>query len=366
MHSVNLSKKIVEVSCDTVMSVPQDNWSLLWKWQARVSKNTKVRYFLAEVLGTVVFVFFAEGIMAQVLLGRLREAALAKKSVSTISFGAYLNYAIGSGVSYAVAMFIVCGVTNGHLNPAITLAAVLAEHMEWGMVPIYLVAQYIGGFLGASLVYSVHYINIRQYDSDGNITKRIFSAFPMVPNKDTITVVFLWDEAWITALMVLVYLAAYDPRGIVSTRQDYSFAPLFAGAGLTMIILSNGIVSSAAINPARDFTSRVLCGILFGSKVWSDILEDSELPFFWIPLILPYVGALMGTFLYAIAISLHRPRITKERKNTLRHLLELIERLNKIIAEELPLKEGYGGHPVDLVTTNINDTLWNKAAKGYF
>ena len=54
-------------------------------------------------------------------------------------------------------VFVSGGVSGGHLNPAVTLAMALRKKLEWKKVPVYFLAQYLGAFLGAALVYFVYY-----------------------------------------------------------------------------------------------------------------------------------------------------------------------------------------------------------------
>lgn len=47
--------------------------------------------------------------------------------------------------------------SGGHINPAVTLVMVILGRTTWRMLPVYWLAQYIGGILGAGIVYGVYY-----------------------------------------------------------------------------------------------------------------------------------------------------------------------------------------------------------------
>lgn len=52
-----------------------------------------------------------------------------------------------------VAIMVVGGVSGGHVNPAVTLAFAISGGISWIKVPIYWLAQFFGGYLGAGLAY---------------------------------------------------------------------------------------------------------------------------------------------------------------------------------------------------------------------
>ncbi len=207
-------------------------------------------------------------------------------------------------------------IPHTHINPAITLAAALSDIFPWNLVPPYLLAQCMGGTLGAFLVFSVQHVNAEAAEPGGlNFTRRVFAAYPTGINNDRKTIILMWDQAWTSALMVLVYLSVYDTRGIVSSR-NFSIAPFFSGGALTAIILTNGIVATAAINPARDFTGRAVSSFWYGRSVWDEPVRRTtkeKKRYFWIPMLVPYFGALVGSFLYAVAISLHKSHFSEDR-----------------------------------------------------
>ncbi len=71
-------------------------------WKSRLGKNKNFRFFFSEFIGTTVFVFFAECIMAGVLMGDM----LPSDNVNLLKTKKIFVYAVGSGASYAIAMAI--------------------------------------------------------------------------------------------------------------------------------------------------------------------------------------------------------------------------------------------------------------------
>ena len=105
--------------------------------------------FLGEFLGTVVLVLLGNGIVAGNLLSK------------TKSNGAgWLSITIGWGIAVTIAVFVSGYMSPAHLNPAVTIAFAINGSLAWGSVLPYIVAQMLGAFVGAVLVwlqYKSHY-----------------------------------------------------------------------------------------------------------------------------------------------------------------------------------------------------------------
>ena len=53
-------------------------------------------------------------------------------------------------------IYVSYGVSGGHLNPAVTVAMAVSGKLPWKKVPIYMIGQYFGAFLGAVFVYLIY------------------------------------------------------------------------------------------------------------------------------------------------------------------------------------------------------------------
>src|SRR6202023_4064474 len=86
-------------------------------------------------------------------------AGLPASGRETEGFGAanWLAIAFGWGFAVALAVYVAGGVTGAHINPAVTLAWALRRGFPWRKVVPYWVAQLVGAFVGAALVYGVYY-----------------------------------------------------------------------------------------------------------------------------------------------------------------------------------------------------------------
>lgn len=54
-------------------------------------------------------------------------------------------------------VFISINVSGGHINPAVSLAMTLIGRLSWKRMIVYILAQYVGAFVGAAIVLLVYY-----------------------------------------------------------------------------------------------------------------------------------------------------------------------------------------------------------------
>ena len=96
--------------------------------------------FLSELVGTAMLVLLGCGVVANVALAKNKGLG-----------GGFLMVNIGWGLA-VFAGVIVAYASGAHINPAVTLGAVLGGRLPWNQVGIYMAAQLFGGLLagGAS------------------------------------------------------------------------------------------------------------------------------------------------------------------------------------------------------------------------
>ena len=83
-----------------------------------------------------------------------------------------------------------------------------------------------------------------------------------------------------------------------------SVAPLTIGAVVLVIGMTFGYNSGYAINPARDFAPRLFTFLAgWGSEVFS-----AGHYWWWVPIVGPLVGGVLGGWVYDVLIMRHHPR----------------------------------------------------------
>jgi len=254
--------------------------------------NQYVREFLAEMLGTFALVIFGDGAVAQVVLGNGGNGGA--------FFGGFLNICIGYGLALMIGICISGGVSGGHLNPAVTIAMAAIRKLKPIQVPIYMAAQYIGAFLAALVLWGEYADAIKMVEGSGNyssLTQGIFASYPNFPLEQVSTLSLAMDQILGTAMLLLIILAVTDSNNM---NIQSSLVPIIIGLGLTAIHLSFGLNAGSAINPARDFSPRLLT-LIAG---WKEPFKAAN-SWFWIPWLLPHIGGVLGAGLYKIMVGIH-------------------------------------------------------------
>ncbi|KAJ1657812.1 glycerol channel [Dispira simplex] len=255
------------------------------------SLRTRYNDYLAEFAGTLTLVLLGNGVLATVIL-----------YPDATETSAWLMISFGWGFALTMALFVSGGISGGHVNPAITFAAACLRGFPWRKVPGYIVMQLLGAFCGAGLLFGLVKSSIDHRDGGERHvlglkgTGGIFATYPQP--WITIGTAFL-AEAFATGVLVLFIYAITDERNMPSTR----FAPLAIGLALTSISMSLGFQTGFAVNPARDL----------GPRVFTVCAGYSSSPFHaftkyaWVPVVAPFVGAIIGGLVYDFFIN--HPRL---------------------------------------------------------
>src|SRR5437660_409412 len=98
--------------------------------------------FLAEVLGTMLLIILGDGVVANVVLNKTKGQN-----------SGWIVITAGWAFGVAVAVYAVGAFSGAHLNPAVTIGLASIGKFPWSSVPVYIVAQLLGAFLGATVVW---------------------------------------------------------------------------------------------------------------------------------------------------------------------------------------------------------------------
>ena len=229
--------------------------------------------FLGEFLGTVVLVLLGNGIVAGNLLSK------------TKSNGAgWLSITIGWGIAVTIAVFVSGYMSPAHLNPAVTIAFAINGSLAWGSVLPYIVAQMLGAFVGAVLVW-VQYKSHYDITEDQGAILGTFSTGAEIYNPISNVI------SEVIGTFVLMF-------GILSFSNYDTFpwaGNLITGVLIIGIGLSLGGTTGYAINPARDLGPRIAHALLpIPNK------GDSDWKYAWIPVVGPILGAILAVLVYGI------------------------------------------------------------------
>jgi glycerol uptake facilitator protein len=235
----------------------------------------------AEFVGTMVLLLFGSGVVAMVLL-------FGSGAPGEIVNGGYTNITLGWGLAVTMGIYVAGKISGAHLNPAVTLALAVFRGFSWKKVLPYSLAQTLGAFTGAAIVFWNYRPAFQKADPLLEKTAGIFTTFPAFPQLPEAG--FL-DQTLGTALLLLMVFAITDSR---NQPPAGNMGPLMIGLVVVAIGMSFGSLHGYAINPARDFGPRVFT-VLAGFR--NNGLTDGTWAF-WVPIAAPLLGGFLGAALY--------------------------------------------------------------------
>ncbi|KAJ5109543.1 hypothetical protein N7456_006218 [Penicillium angulare] len=250
-----------------------------------MSRQT-LRPFLAEFLGTALLIVIGDGVVAQCLL-------------SDYQYGTWLS--INLAWASAVCLSGYLSDPSPTINPAVTICIALVRPSvgQWKSMPIKLLAQFLGGFVGAAIVYVNYRSAINAWDPEytipggsilsprGHHSAGIFSTYPAEFFTSNWEAVF--SEVLGSAVLMFGSLSISDPRN--ASRFPAPHLSVFLL--LLMIGAALGWQTGYALNPARDFGPRLFSAFIYGPEVFTAAKN-----YFLVPLLSPILGCIIGATTY--------------------------------------------------------------------
>jgi glycerol uptake facilitator protein len=227
--------------------------------------------FLAELIGTLILILLGDGVVAAVLLAR-----------SKAQNSGWIVITTGWAFAVAVAVYATGRISGAHINPAVTIGLAVGGAFPWSDVPLYIVAQFIGAFLGAVLVWLAYFPHWGATEDPG-LKLAVFSTGPAIRN---------YPFNLITEIIGTMMLV-FGVRAISANELAAGLGPLLVGVLVWGIGLSLGGPTGYAINPARDLGPRIAHALLpipgKGGSDWQ---------YAWVPVVGPIIGGIVGSLLF--------------------------------------------------------------------
>uniref|UniRef100_A0A674N544 Aquaporin 10a n=1 Tax=Takifugu rubripes TaxID=31033 RepID=A0A674N544_TAKRU len=227
-------------------------------------------------------------------------SAAAQVKTSRETKGQYLSVNMAFSVGVMSAMYLTKG---AHLNPAVTLSFCALGQVSWDRLVPYCLSQLLGAYIASGLVYLVYYDAIMNF-SGGVLTvygpNETASIFATYPSEFLSLGSSFLDQVIGTSMLMLCILGLGEQR---NTPAPSDLIPAIVAVIVLGISMSMSGNCGAAINPARDLGPRLFT-LTAG---WGPEVFTCYNYWFWVPLVAPCIGALIGTLLYQILISLHLP-----------------------------------------------------------
>lgn len=227
--------------------------------------------FLAEMLGTMILVILGDGVVANVVLNKTKGQNSGWIVITT-----------GWALGVTIPIFIFGTISGAHFNPAVTLGLAAIGKFSWRSVPVYLAAQFIGGFLGAVIVWIFYKPHFKETEDQG-AKLGVFCTTPAI--RDTASN-FICE-------FIGTFILVFAILGIGNTHMVDGLAPMVVGLIVWAIGITLGGTTGYAINPARDIGPRIAHYVLpiYGKG-------DSDWGYAWIPVVGPILGGVAAAIIF--------------------------------------------------------------------
>ncbi len=240
--------------------------------------------FCAELIGTMILVLFGNGVVANVVLKGTKG-----------NNGGWIVITLGWGLAVFLGVIVAGPYSGAHLNPAVTIGLAIAGKFAWMKAGYFIVAQMLGGVIGALLVWLFY----RHHYNATQDREAIFATFATRPAIRKLPSNF-FSELLGTFVLIFVILYIEGPNITGNNVSGLKIGLGSVGALpvallVTALGLSLGGTTGYAINPARDLSPRLMHAILPIKHK-----GDSDWAYALIPVCAPLLGAAMAAWLFLI------------------------------------------------------------------
>ncbi len=241
--------------------------------------------YVGELLGTALLILLGDGVVANVLLKRSKGEASGWIVITT-----------GWALAVFVGVYAVAPVSGAHLNPAISVGMALFGQFPWREVPGYIVAQLLGAWLGAALVW-VQYRPHWGLTENQSFKLMCFATVPAIAKPvSNLAAEIIGTFVLMLGVFLIRDAALLEPDSHHTVPIDLGAMGALPVALLVWAIgLSLGGPTGYAINPARDLGPRLAHALLpidgKGPSGWR---------YAWIPIVGPLLGAAIAAGVYRL------------------------------------------------------------------
>lgn len=188
----------------------------------------------------------------------------------------FLGVAFAFGLTLLTMAFAIGHISGCHLNPAVTVGLCVAKRFPGSGVIPYILAQVVGGIVGAALVYLIA-SGKPGFSLGGGLAANGYGEHS--PGGYSL-VSALVAETVLTFMFLIVILGSTDKRA------PQGLAPIAIGLSLTLIHLISIPVTNTSVNPARSTGPALIVGGWAIAQLW----------LFWVA---PVIGASIAGVVYS-------------------------------------------------------------------
>ncbi len=222
---------------------------------------------VAEFLGTFTLVFFGCG-----------SAVIVGPAIAGATTVGVLGIAFAFGLAIVAMAYAIGPISGCHVNPAVSLGALVAGRMSAGDFITYVIAQVAGAIVGALVLYII--MTGKASGWTGGMGTNGWGPGYLGEYNTLSALIF---EIVATFIFVVVIL------GVTHKLALGHFAGLAIGLTLVMIHIVGINVTGVSVNPARSIGPALFAGGQALSQLWLFIVA-------------PFVGAALAGFVFKAGI----------------------------------------------------------------
>ncbi len=257
---------------------------------------------IGEFFGTMILILFGDGVVATVFL----YTNLGAGGAASPFANEWIVIILGWGLAVMLGIYVAGAISGAHINPAVTLALAATGRHPWGKVLPYWGAQVLGAFVAGGLLYFVYqgalvhqlalsHLTIGDIAQGPTFGGNGYGFIFYTGHRDFVGIFGAFGDEFIgTALLVGLILAIVDGR---NQPVQSNLNPMIIGFLIVAIGASFGLNTGYAINPARDFGPRLWIALVSGGASFT-----ADNYYFWIPIVAPLTGGVVGAFIYDYTI----------------------------------------------------------------
>jgi len=220
-----------------------------------------MKKYFAEVIGTFVLVFMGCG------------SAVFLLSDGPNGIG-HLAVALSFGLSIVAMAYVIGNVSGCHINPAVSLGALLDKRITIGDFCGYVISQIIGAIAGAGVLFAVTKLALKDAVLLDNLgANGVANAGGIAGG--------LITEIILTFIFVLVIL------GVTADKNKGAVAGIVIGLTLTFVHIMGIPITGTSVNPARSIGP----AIFVGGQALVDL---------WVFIVGPFIGAALAAIVYKV------------------------------------------------------------------
>ena len=219
-----------------------------------------VKKYIAEAFGTMVLTLVGCG--------------------TAVVTGNVVAIALAFGLSVVAMAYCIGRVSGCHINPAITIGMLINGRIEKNDAIFYIVAQFIGGIVGALLLWII-------VGQIGNIDMATcglgVNGYGLDYNHVDLS---LFGAILVEILLTLFFVLA--ALGVTSTKATAAQGGIVIGLALVLVHLMGIGLTGTSVNPARSLGPAIF-------RAFEDSLAISQV---WVFIVAPVIGAVLAAFLW--------------------------------------------------------------------